>query len=197
MIANKSGPVRAIRSVIGANSGVYTHREHLFYQRRQDITTFLRVHAIPSVMDFFDYSPAASGMTYRHEFDTRGVTIDGAPDSPTPGRITWESADGPQGSLGIVHTFDTDIALDWTSYYLDKQNPGGGAETQCTGDAAAYGASGPRVTQSLPNTDPTRGPANRLAVTRSLFYDSPGKADGAKRKAHVTNPLQTTLANWP
>ena len=31
IIVNKNGPVRAIRSYIGANSGTYTHREHLFY----------------------------------------------------------------------------------------------------------------------------------------------------------------------
>jgi hypothetical protein len=197
MIANKNGPVRAIRSYMGANSGTYTHREHLFYERRHDVTTFLRVHAIPGVMDFFDYSPAASGMTYRHEFDTRGVRVDGVPDSPAPGPITWESMDGPQGSLGIVHSFNTDIALNWTSYYLDKQSPGTGEETQCTGDASSYGASGTRVTGSLPNTDPTGGAANRLAVTRSLFYDSPGKADGPRRKAQVANPLRTTFANWP
>ena len=49
----------------------------------------------------------------------------------------------------------------------------------------------------MPNADPTLGAANRLAVTRSLFYDSPGKAEGARRKAQVANPLQTTLANWP
>jgi hypothetical protein len=54
LVANKNGPVRAIRSYMGANSGVYTHREHRFYQRRHDVTTFLRVHAIPGVMDFFD-----------------------------------------------------------------------------------------------------------------------------------------------
>jgi hypothetical protein len=29
MVANKSGPVRAIRSYMGANSGGHTHREHL------------------------------------------------------------------------------------------------------------------------------------------------------------------------
>ncbi|MEK6252217.1 MAG: hypothetical protein AABM43_09795 [Actinomycetota bacterium] len=198
LIANKNGPVRAIRSYMGANSGVYTHREHLFYQRRQDITTFLRVHSIPGVMDFFDYTAAATGMTYMHEFDQRGARIDGVPESPTPGQISWETVDGAQGSLGIVHTFSTDLSsFNHTSYYLDKQNPGGGSETQCTGDASAYGASGPRVAQALPNTDPTLGTANRFTATRSLFYDSPGKTDGPRRKAQVTSPLQTTFANWP
>jgi hypothetical protein len=80
---------------------------------------------------------------------------------------------------------------------MSARNPGGGEETQCTGDASSYGASGTRVTGSLPNTDPSRGAANRLEVTRSLFYDSPGKADGPRRKAQVVNPLQATLANWP
>ena len=32
-IANKSGPVRAIRSYIGANSGPLTQREHIFYEQ--------------------------------------------------------------------------------------------------------------------------------------------------------------------
>ena len=198
LIANKNGPVRAIRSYIGANSGVYTHREHRFYQRRQDITTYLRVHAIPGVMDFFDYTSAATGMTYKHEVDQRGARIDGVPETPTAGDIGWEQVDGPQGSLGIAHTYSTDIpGFSSTSYYLDKQAPGGGAETQCTGDSSSYGASGPRVAQSLPNTDPTIGAANRLAVTRHLFYDSPGKANGARSEAQVTSPLQTTSANWP
>jgi hypothetical protein len=198
IVANKSGPVRAIRSYMGANSGGLTHREHVFYARRHDITTFLRVHGIPGVMDYFDYAPAASGMTYGHDVDTRGVTVDGVPDSPTAGRITWETVDGPQGALGIVHTVSTDIpGFTYTSYYLDKRTPGGGTETQCTGDAFAYGASGPWVTQALPNTDPTNGAANRLAVTRSLFYESPGRADGPRWKRQATQPLQKTVTAWP
>ena len=58
-IANKSGPVRAIRSYIGANSGPLTQREHIFYEQREDVRTFLRVHAVPGPWDFFDYSSAA------------------------------------------------------------------------------------------------------------------------------------------
>ena len=68
-IANKSGPVRAIRSYVGANSGPLTRtREHLLRTPRGH-PTFLRVHAIPGVLDFFDYSPAASGMTYKNNAD--------------------------------------------------------------------------------------------------------------------------------
>ena len=96
-ITNKIGPVRAIRSYIGANSGPNTQRDHLFYDRREDVRTYLRVHAIPGIMDFFDYSPAATGMTYRNDLNPAGVTIDGTPDAPVTGAPEWEQVDRPAG----------------------------------------------------------------------------------------------------
>ena len=90
--------MRAIRCYMGANSGPNTERTHIFYARREDIITDLRVHAIPGVMDFFDYSPAASGMTYYDDLNLSGVTIDGTPDTVTLGAPTnWERVDGPAG----------------------------------------------------------------------------------------------------
>jgi hypothetical protein len=193
-IVNKSGPVRAIRSYIGANSGPLTQRQHIFYERREDISTFLRVHAIPGIMDFFDYSPAASGMTYKSSVDQRGVTINGAPDTVTPGKITWETADGGQGGLSIAHSIETDIPnLNWTSYYLDKQNPSGGSETQCTGDSSAYGSSGPWINQGIPNTDPRSAPYYNLTSRRTLFFEHPGYADGPKQSAQAFSPLQASV----
>jgi hypothetical protein len=191
-IVNKSGPVRAIRSYIGANSGPLTARQHIFYDRREDITTTLRVHAIPGVMDFFDYSPAASGMTYRSDVDPRGATIDGEPDAVNAGRIGWETVDGPQGGLSMVHRMKTDIpSLGWTSYYFDDKTPAtSGAEKQCTGDSAAYGSSGPFVNQGIPNTDPRATPFNSLVDERTVFYELPGKSDGPKRSKQVDEPME-------
>jgi hypothetical protein len=192
---NKSGPVRALRGYVGANSGPFTQRLHVFYQRREVITTFLRVHAIPSVMDFFDYSPAASGMTYRNNRNTGGVTVDGTPDAVTAGSLSWESVDGPQGGLASVHTYDTDIpGFATTSYYLDDSTPTGSGQTQCTGDAFAYGSSGPWVTQSIPNTDARLGAANRLTVSRHLFFTGPGASDGPRRAQQVAEPLRVAVA---
>jgi hypothetical protein len=194
-IANKSGPVRAIRSYVGANSGPLTERQHIFYAQREDISTFLRVHSIPGVLDFFDYSPAASGMTYESSADQRGATIDGVPDAVTPGKITWETVDGSQGGLSIAHSIQTDVpGLGWTSYYLDKQNPAGGVETQCTGDSSAYGSSGPWINQNIPNTDPRNPPFNNLTASRTLFFEGPGYADGPKQSAQVASPLQVSVA---
>ncbi len=162
-VVNKSGPVRAIRSYVGANSGPLTEREHIFYARRQDIRTYLRVHAIPSVMDFIDYSPAASGMTYYNNLNTGGVSIDGVPDSVTAGPIQWQMATGAQGTVVQTAAFATNIAgFAYTSYYLDTSAPPAltGSEAQCTGDGSAYGSSGVWVTPpppGIPCTDPGMG----------------------------------------
>ncbi|MFM9028266.1 MAG: hypothetical protein ACKOQ6_09740, partial [Bacteroidota bacterium] len=45
-VTARSGPIRAIRSVLGAVSGPLTQRTHIFYEGRQDISTDLRVHNI-------------------------------------------------------------------------------------------------------------------------------------------------------
>lgn len=197
-IANKSGPVRAIRSYIGANSGPLTQREHIFYEQREDIRTFLRVHSVPGPWDFFDYSAAASGMKYRNNLNTGGVTIDGTPDTPVDGRIDWETVDGPQGGLSMVHTLTTDITnLNVTSHYLDDSTPGTGAETQCTGDAQAFGESGPWLNSTMPNTDPRTAPFNSLNSTRTIYFEEPGKTDGPGRAAAVNSPFQFTVSSLP
>ena len=149
-VVNKSGPVRAIRSYVGANSGPLTQRDHLFYEGRQDIRTFLRVHSIPGIMDFFDYSLAAAGVMYYDDLNTAGVTVDGSPDSVALGAIHWEMVSGAQGSLFMASLLSTNIAgFTYTSYYLDDSTPD---VTQCTGDAFAYGSSGVRVNQTIPCT---------------------------------------------
>jgi hypothetical protein len=194
-VVNKSGPVRAIRGYIGANSGPYTQRTHVFYARREEIRTDLRVHAIPGVMDVVDFSPAASGMTYRSDRAPGGVKIDGVPDSPAAGELGWETANGPQGGLTTVHTHSTDIpGFASTSYYLDDSTPTGTGEQQCTGDAFAYGMSGPRITQAIPNTDPTLASPQRLTTFRHVFFEAPGKVDGPRRSAQVATPLKFTAA---
>jgi hypothetical protein len=192
-VVNKSGPVRAIRTYVGANSGPYTERQHVFYDRREEITTFLRVHPIPGVMDFFDYSPAAAGMTYRNSFNPAGLAIDGTPDAPAAGASTWEQVSGPQGGLSIVHSLDSDTALTAGLYYLDDSSPGGGAETQCTGDAAAYGSSGLQVTSAIPNTDPRNGTTAHVTDTRHLFFGSPGVSVAHTQKLadEIAAPLET------
>lgn len=196
-IANKSGPVRALRSYIGANSGPLTQREHLFYERRQDIRTFLRVHEISGIMDFFDYSPGASGMTYYNDLNTSGVTIDGDPDSVVQGAIEWEMATGAQGSLAIAASVSTNIdGFSHTSYYLDDSTP---PVTQCTGDAYAYGSSGLWVDQSIPCTDPRYACTNSLEGGRIIYYEAPDLAvvEAEALSAGANAPLSYTASPFP
>ena len=195
-VVNKSGPVRAIRSYLGANSGPSTQRTHIFYDRREDIITDLRVHAIPSVMDFMDYSPAAAGMTYRNNLNTGGVMINGTPDSPAAGRLTWEQVTGSQGTVTHVHTLTASTPpSSVTSYYLDDSTP---STTQCTGDAFAYGSSGPYINSDIACTDPGHGCSDTLVATRAMFFDPPGgtAATAAADARNVATPLRFTTAPW-
>lgn len=195
---NKDGPVRALRSYMGANSGPLTQRVHRFYERRQDITTHLRVHNIPGVMDFFDYSPEASGMMYYNDLFLAGATIDGVPDSVPQGPITWEMVTGAQGSVLISHRFETNItSLVPTSYYGDDVTP---SYKQCTGDKFEYGASGLWIDQSIPNTDPVFQPPPYylFEVTRTMAYDEPNATttDAALHHQQVSTPLSVTVADY-
>ena len=196
-VVNRDGPVRAIRSYVGANSGPYAQRTHLFYEGREDIVTDLRVHSIGSGMDFFDYSPAAAGMLYRSSSDPAGVTIDGIPETVSALYRPWESVSGPQGGMSIVHELDTDIPnFGVAAYWFDDSTPNpspNNPEYQCTGDATAFGQSGPRMVGPIPNTDPRLGAANYVQTNRHLYFEEPGApaARGSERMAGVFAPLTT------
>lgn len=197
-VVNKTGPVRAIRSYVGANSGPLTEREHIFYAQRQDIRTFLRVHAIPSVMDFFDYSPAASGMTYYNDLNTGGVTIDGVPETPVAGPLQWQMVTGTQGTVVQAATLTTNIPnFSYTSYYYD-QAPA--VTTQCTGDGASYGSSGAWVNMPLgiPCTDPGTSCTNFMNTTNVLYYEAPGAnvASAQALNSDAKSPLTYAAQVW-
>ncbi len=198
-VVNKTGPVRAIRSYIGANSGPLTEREHIFYAQRQDIRTYLRVHSIPSVMDFFDYSPAASGMTYYNDLNTSGVTIDGVPETPVAGPIQWQMVTGTQGTVVQAATLTTNIpSFSYTSYYYD-QAPA--VTPQCTGDGASYGSSGIWVNSipgGIPCTDPGLSCTNYLNTTNTLYYEAPGASVASAQALNndAKSPLTYAAQAW-
>ena len=181
-IANKSGPVRAIRSYLGANSGTYTQRDEIMYEGRMDVTTYLRVHPIPPLRDWMDYSAAALGMQYVTSTNTAGVTIDGVPDAPPAALPAWEMVRGAPGAVVYTNSLVSDIpgiAANIVPYYSDDSTP---AEVQCTGDTFEYGASGTTVNQSVPNTDPTMGAAATFASNADDDVPRTGH-DGRHRRA--------------
>jgi hypothetical protein len=174
---------------MGANSGPLTQRDHIFYEQRHDVTTFLRVHAISGIMDFYDYGPEAVGMSYFNDLNTDGVPVDGEPDVVDPGAIAWEMVSGPQGTVIISHSVTTDIdPFSYTSYYSDDETP---SVIQCTGDEFEYAASGLWIDQAIPNTDPYLGPHNILISRRIVYYGSPSEsvASAVLRHDQAQTPL--------
>jgi len=178
-IANISGPVRAIRSYMGANSGTFTAETDIFYPHREDSTTDLRVHSIPSIMGFDDFNTAVAGMKYSDDQNT-GVPIDGVPDTIVAGHAAlWQLVSGPAGSMVTTHNIATNITgLAVSTYYLD-QKPASPAP--CTGDRAAWGQNGIRIDGpggTIPCTDPTHsecpaGVVKTFSSTRYRYYEPP------------------------
>ncbi len=189
---NRDGPVRAIRSYMGANSGPLTQRDHLFYSKREEVATTLRVHPIPGMTDLFDYGTMAIGMTYYNDLNLAGATVDGSPDPVTSGSIKWELITGSQGSLTLTNSIDTNIGgLQLTSYYSDSFMP---TVQQCTGDDFEIATSGPWIDQSIPSTDPTAGSPYYFHHSRVIYYDPPNITTAAA--AHRYDQATTRLKVW-
>jgi hypothetical protein len=200
----KSGPIRVIRSYMGAVSGPLTQRTHWFYEGRQDIATDLRVHNIVSIIDAFDYTSNANGMIYRNNLNTNGVTINGQPDVVTLGALNWEQVSGSQGTISILHRLITDMVIptdgNLTSYYDDNAaNPA----SNCTGDGQAWGTSGVRATfTGSICTDPMgSGCANttwfrNFQARRTVYVDAPNAAatTASTYDNQFNNPLITSVS---
>lgn len=150
-IANIDGPIRGIRSYIGANSGPLTQRTEYFYEDRYEQVTDLRVHAIPGVMSFWDWSAAASGMEHGSSALTGTVTVDGTPDTVGTSTASWEFLEGAQGDLTMASTFSGTYTPTLEQIYVDDTTP---PFTECWGDGGYYGAFGQDITSGIPNTDP-------------------------------------------
>jgi hypothetical protein len=213
-VAIKTGPIRVIRDYMGANSGPYTQRQHIYYQRREDTTTFLRVHPMLDLYTWTDYSAEAVGMTYRNQENPAGVTVDGTPDvleQPETsdfdsGKVFWEQLSGPQGSVSTIASVETNIPTpNFGSYYLDDAVlPLTGNRRQCAGDGVSYGASGFGILGPVtPNTDPRLHvdpltEPNSLTLDRVRYFGSPqaGAANAAVFADRVRVPLTVNSARF-
>ncbi len=213
------GPVRAIRSYMGANSGPYVEDVHLYYADREDRRINVRVHPIPQMYLWTDYSDAAVGMTYRDQKNQTGVTIDGVPgevggqpgdDSINlfenndfqDGTYVWQQVSGEQGTTTTMATADSSATPEtfpsfqgFTGYYLDDSTPTNSAgERQCGGDGKAYGASGFGIDGVYPNTDPIFGigaAPESLSVNRIRYFGPPNQtaADADSLRDRAQDPL--------
>jgi len=153
IVTNKVGPVRAIRSVMGAASGTFTEKIVRFTQYRADYTIHYRLHTANGYSDIFDFNEAALGMTYHNNRNPQAVVIDGIQDELDISQPnTWELITGEQGSLVTTFAYQTDINIGTEqayqagivegtvlSYYSDAGN---NARYTCTGDGKQFGSTG-------------------------------------------------------
>ena len=184
-ITNKSGPVRAIRAYLGANSGPLTERVHHFYDRREDILVSLRVHPLAGgVMDLFDYSPESEGMTYYNDLNLQGLRIDGVPDEANEeGVPTWEFLTGAQGSLLMLLETERSFEVDemrffWADDIAPSFHQCNTSTELSVPDESAFGTSGLWIRGSLPETDPKRGGTDYMTSQRTLYFREPGLSLG-------------------
>jgi hypothetical protein len=202
-VANLDGPVRGVRSYIGANSGPLTQRTHLLYRDHEDVITDLRVHQIPAMMDFLDFSAAAQGMTYRSSTTPAGVTIDGVQDSVSSTLATWEAVSGSLGQVVTTNRLVTSVptlAAGTTQFYRDQTSP---PETQCWGDGSFLGATGSFIGTTIPTTDPVDAGHATLQGRRTVVFSAQGVDPsvipdlGAALAAQADNPLTVSVSAYP
>jgi hypothetical protein len=99
----------------------------------------------------------------------------------------------------MTQQLSTNLSITPTHYYLDDSTP---PVTQCTGDAVAFGSSGPHINQTIDCTDPNAGggscDTNFLKTTRSLFFEPPDvtNAEATTRYNQATTPVTRTISAW-
>jgi hypothetical protein len=196
-VVNKSGPVRALRSYMGSNSGPLTQNTHVFYDKTAITRTELRVHGIPNVGAAVNLSREAVGMTFRNPQVPGGVTIDGQPDNvPTNAVPTWWTYSGAQGGLAVSTTFDVDATQPASGVYEDNFN--GSANAACSGSRESIGHSGAHFNSWIQCTDPGSGCTNHLRSEFRLVA-TPGStspADLQKIGEQGLKPLTVAVSGY-
>ncbi|MCI5058225.1 MAG: hypothetical protein MRY83_19095 [Flavobacteriales bacterium] len=175
-ITNKTGAIRTIRHYIGANSGPLTSKEHKFYEAAEITTTYLRVHQIPSIMNYFDWNSNAIGASYTNSSNTNGLSINGVQDNYSTNPSTWDLFSSQYGSVVSLNEYNTDInqfQQKLSFYFNDNFNP---QDVQCTGDNQSLGASGIFIQNGVPNTDPVlNSSAKTLHYKHNKFFLPPNQ----------------------
>jgi hypothetical protein len=194
-IANIDGPVRAIRSVIGANAGAYTVATDIFYPKSQETTIDLREPAIAGVSLFDDFVTGTPTLAYSDD-ENSPVPVDGIPDAiVTAHAPAWQMISGHPGSL--ITSWSTESSspgLVTSAYELDQSSA---VPLPCTGDGSAWGQSGITLTGpsggGLPCTDPVAcAGAPTLSLHRVRYFEEAGytAAEATAKGARAASPLE-------
>ncbi len=147
-------------------------------------------------MSFWDWSSAASGMSYGSSELTGTVTIDGSPDTVSSDMAAWEYIEGAQADITMAATFSGTYTPTLEQVYVDDTTP---TATECWGDGDYYGAAGQAIVSGIPNTDPQIEPfdtfqARQVAAFWPTGFDMSVWAPAWA--AEALQPLATTVTDF-
>ncbi|UCF68338.1 MAG: hypothetical protein JSV80_03310, partial [Acidobacteriota bacterium] len=140
------GPIRAIRYVRGAKSGVNTIHHDVVYRNFWMRRINLRVHPLAEFKFYFDWRSTNQAMLYSSR-EREGLPIDGHQDPGVdPAFEPWTVVNSPDGGFGVVYFLPESPLFDEARFFYTDDasfddapptNPNYGDE-----DDAAYGDHG-------------------------------------------------------
>ncbi len=141
-----AGPVRAIRYVRGARSGVNTVYHDIVGRKGWTRHMNMRVHVLASVWFYFDWLPEAGSLLYTPSKPT-GITVDGVPDAGISTAYTdWHLMRTPSGGAFVAYDVpQTALFSGREFFYVDDSSHDdmvAGKITYSDDDDSAYGAHG-------------------------------------------------------
>ncbi len=121
-LADKDGPVRAIRMVQGAASGPTTMYFSFFYRKMIGYEISYRVHALPRMWYYMDYSAKTTNKKY-YDKNNSAIPIDGVQDQIQTDLSSWAQVTSDQGTIITwmdVRQYLQTSGVSVQSYYLDN-----------------------------------------------------------------------------
>ncbi|MEM1324886.1 MAG: T9SS type A sorting domain-containing protein [Bacteroidota bacterium] len=154
IIANIDGPIRGIRSTMGAQSAPFMHLEIVYTRCRTENRFSYRIHPSIGYYEVRDLTNNATGMYYYSNQDTSGVVVDGIDDDmlnlDEPNE--WALTVGAPGAIADVYRYQTNMQLGTRTQFDNGQaeayvgayhsDQGDDEPRTCTGDKKSYGSNG-------------------------------------------------------
>ncbi len=196
---NKSGPVRALRQYMGANSGAYMVRTHEFYRSLEVNRVNFRLHDGVGIQSYMDHNANAYGMTYYNDATQAGVPVNGTADAVNP-LTRWGMLTGAQGAYSMHFMRETNLPDLVIQGVYDDNGSNSAVFSNCYGTTAGIGILGAQALSGY-CTDPYAGQAScsggwYFTPSARLYFEGPGMtpAQAEVRDQWSRQPLMVTTA---
>lgn len=213
-IANRTGPIRALRSYLGANSAPLAQTDVFYYAAREHTVQYVRAHERDTGGIWYtDHSEAALGMRWSSNLLPEGALVDGQPDPVPAGELRWAMLQGEQGTTFVSFAIDAGFELPaeahrgWYHDEAPSTLPGcttcteGCASPEPVGDDRLIAAFGPWLAAPMPNTDPRKNheAVPHLVLSAVRYVAGPRVGLDRARRWHeqAQRPITVTSTPWP